>query len=257
MSYAENAQSLWDRYKQRRDEKARESLIMAYAPLVRTVAGRMTIHLPPSVDLDDLEALGIFGLLDAMEKYDPHRNIKFETYAVSRIRGAIIDGLRAMDWAPRALRQKAKRVEEAYEQVEQRLGRSARDEEVAEALGMTPDELQKTLLELGAAAFLSLDEILPTGEREPVTLGELITDQSTQDPLAELELREKKRILGEAVDSLPEKEKLVVTLFYYEGLTTKEIARVLGVSDSRVSQLHTKAIFRLRGKLSRQKKNLV
>lgn len=249
---------LWLMYKRGRDLGAREKLILAHAPLVKYVAGRLAMRLPASVELEDLISYGIFGLIDAIEKYNPEYNVKFETYAIARIKGSMLDGLRALDWVPHSLRQKAREVERVYAKLEGELGRSATDEEVAAALGITTDELSQLITDIGSTSIVSLDDLWYEGEGSgPIRAIDMIEDEGAVDPQINVEFSERKRLLAEAIDKLPEREKLVVTLYYYEGLTAKEIAAALGVSQSRISQLHSKAILRLRGRLSRMKSALV
>ncbi|PKM80867.1 MAG: RNA polymerase sigma factor WhiG [Firmicutes bacterium HGW-Firmicutes-14] len=253
-----NRTALWERYKQKKEPEAREQLILEYAGLVKYVAGRTAISLPPNVQQDDLISYGIFGLIDAIEKYEPERNIKFETYAIARIRGAIWDGLRSMDWVPYSVRQKARELEQTYARLENRLGRAATDEEVCEALNITKQQLAQFLMETSFSSFISLDEIWKVDKDggNSVRVVETIRDQNAPDPVTMVMFEEQKRILTEAINKLPEREKLVIALYYYEGLTLKEIGKVLGVSESRISQLHTKAVLRLRGRLSRVKKKI-
>ncbi len=251
--------ALWERYKFHNDPKAKEKLILEYAGLVKFVAGRMAISLPPSVQQDDLISYGIFGLIDAIEKYDMDRNIKFETYAIARIRGAIWDGLRSMDWVPYSVRHKAKELEQTYARLEHQLGRAATDEEICQALNLTRQQFAQLLMETSYSSFLSLDDLWSIDKEggNSVRLIDTIQDQNVPDPVAMVMFEEQKRILTDAINKLPEREKLVIALYYYEGLTLKEIGKVLGVSESRVSQLHTKAIMRLRGRLSRIKKRVL
>lgn len=253
---ADNA-ALWKRYKEARDPDAREGLVMAYASLVRYVAGRLAMGMPSQVELDDLESYGLFGLLEAIERFDPGRGVKFETYAMTRIRGAIIDGLRADTWAP-ALKQKVKQMDEAQAQLETQLGREPTDEELGARLGLSASDLVRRRSEVAAAVILSLDEVTSSSEEgEGVSVVERLEDPTSPDPVAEVLFREKREILAAALEKLPEKERLVVTLFYFEGLTAKEIAMVMSLSVARISQLHSKAILRLRGRLSRAKQQLI
>ncbi len=231
---------LWLDYQRQRRPETREKLIAEYLSLVKLVAGRIAIGLPMHIDKDDLISNGFFGLLDAIERFDPQRNIKFETYAVSRIRGAILDALRAQDWAPISIRQKAKRYEQAIANVESRLGRSATDAEIAEELEVSLDQMHGMLTQLNAAAIVPLDEFI----KDELAAGEL-------GPLQYVEAESVKNTLAEAIDALPEKEKLIVSLYYYEELTLKEISLILKLTEARISQLHTKAIMRLRGALTR------
>jgi len=228
-----------------------------YLPLVKRIAGRLAMSLPSHVDEDDLIGYGVFGLLDAWQRFDPARGVKFETYASLRIRGAIIDGLRAMDWVPHSARQKVKHVQEAFAELENRLGRAATTEEVAQYLQMDRQELDGLLLQGQMLMLTSFDELAVSedGDNSGTPLN-LLLDPEAQEAFQAIEKEEQYRILAEAVDKLPEKEKLVVALYYQEELTLKEIAAVMKLSESRISQLHSQAILRLRGRLSRQKKNL-
>ena len=242
-----DVEELWRRYKENQDHAAWEQLVEAYAPLVKHVAGRMRLLLPAHVDYDDLVGSGVFGLLTAIDRFEPQRGIKFETFATNRIRGAILDSLRAADWAPRSLRQREREVAQAYGIVERRLGRPATAAEVSAELGIDIKELHDLERQINQVAFLSLDAPLPTAEDgDQGPLGTRITDQQG-DPLQALEEKEKRRLLAEAVRALPEKEQLVVSLYYYEDLNIREIAHVLGVTESRISQLHTRALLRLQG----------
>lgn len=257
MTVPSEREDLWHRLKTSGDAVSREQLIVSYLPLVRYVAGRVSIGLPPHIEGADLESYGIFGLIDALEKFDPGRGFKFETYAIARIRGAIIDGLRSESWAPQ-LRQRAKALENAYVSLQNRLGRVPLDSEMAGFLGCSLEELARREAELGALSVLSLDDVWgDSGEDNSRTLGEKLVDEHTPDPFGTAVGRELGQILGEAIERLPEKEKLVVTLYYYEGLTAKEISQVMGLSAARISQLHSKAILRLRGRLSRFKASLL
>lgn len=251
--------NLWELYKRYKDQAAREQLILEYARLVKYVAGRMAISLPPNVAQDDLISYGIFGLIDAIEKFEPERNIKFETYAISRIRGAIWDGLRSMDWVPYSVRQKAKELEQVYAKLEHQYGRAATDEEVCEALSISRQQFSQLLVETSFSSFLSLDDIwnIDKDGSNALRVIDTIQDQNAEDPVSMVMFEEQKRLLTDAINKLPEREKLVIALYYYDGLTLKEIGKVLGVSESRISQMHTKAILRLRGRLSRVKKRII
>ncbi|GAB6875760.1 FliA/WhiG family RNA polymerase sigma factor [Thermaerobacter litoralis] len=240
---------LWRRYRTTADPESWEALIREHLPLVRYLAGRMVIHLPPQVEMDDLISYGIFGLMEAIKRYDPSRGVKFETYAYTRIRGAMLDGLRAMDWVPQGLRRRAREVEACYRRLENRLGRPADDAEVAAELGLAPEEFGELLRDLARTTVVSLDDVLPSDSDDPALVLDRLADPSAADPLAAATLADLRRRLAEALAALPERERLVVTLYYYEGLTVKEIAEVMGVSPSRVSQLHTRAILRLRAHL--------
>ncbi len=248
-------QDLWQEYSATKSTAARESLILKFAPLVKYVAGRIAIGLPPNVEFDDLVSFGIFGLIDALEKFDPGRGIKFETYAMARIRGAILDGLRNNDWVPRSVRQKAKELERVCAELENQYGRSATDEEIRAAMGLTAEQFYALLNEISCTTLTSLDELwsLHCNEEETVRVMDLVKDADSTDPTHVVEIDELKRTLGEAIAKLPERERLVIALYYYEGLTLREIGEILDISESRVSQIHTKAVFRLRGRLSRLK----
>jgi RNA polymerase sigma factor for flagellar operon FliA len=243
--------ALWAAYKEHADQDARERLILNYSPLVKYVAGRLSANLPPTVESADLISYGIFGLIDAIEKFDPGRGIKFETYAIARIKGAIIDELRAMDWVPRSVRAHAREIERAYIALENRLKRVPKDAEVAEEMGISPKELQDIFTKLSYTSVVSFEELWSSGgERdERTSLIGTIQDETAEDPVREFESGEIKGILANAIDRLPEREKIVIALYYYEGLTLKEIGEVLGVTESRVSQLHTKSVLRLRARL--------
>ncbi len=241
---------LWAIFKETGDADARERLILNYSPLVKYVAGRVSATLPQTVETADLISYGLFGLIDAIEKYDPERGIKFETYAIARIKGAIIDELRSMDWVPRSVRSRARQLEAAYVALEMRLRRAPTDAEVAEEMGVTVDELRDILSKLSYASVVSFEELWSGGEREERSDGAAaIPDHDAEDPVAMFETEEVKHILADAIEKLPERERVVITLYYYEGLTLKEIGKVLGVTESRVSQLHTKAVLRMRAKL--------
>lgn len=231
--------------------------IEKYLPLVKRIAGRLALSLPPHVDEDDLIGYGVFGLLDALERFEAARGLKFETYASIRIRGAMIDGLRTMDWVPHSARQKVKRVQEGFAELEYRLGRAAAPEEVAELLQMDLRELEGVLVQAQMLTLTSFDEatVDDDGDNSGTPLN-LLVDAEAQEAYQSVERDEQKQILADAVEKLPEKEKLVVALYYQEELTLKEIAAVLTLSESRISQLHSQAILRLRGRLSRQKKHL-
>jgi RNA polymerase sigma factor for flagellar operon FliA len=252
----EEDQQLWEQYKTNHDQRIKDALIMKYASFVKYVAGRIAVNLPSNVEFDDLVSYGILGLIDAIDKYDSDRNVKFKTYAKTRIRGAIFDELRVLDWTPRSIRQKARKLEKAYAKLEGKLGRDARDEEVAEYLNIDISELHKLFDETKKSLLLSLDEIFYDDE-EGSSRFDFIEDQKSDNPQTKIEEAEAKKILADAISKLSDRERMVITLYYYEELTSKEIGKILGVSDSRVSQLHTKAILRLRGRLSRIKEALM
>jgi RNA polymerase sigma factor for flagellar operon FliA len=237
--------SLWEDYAKTKDVKIREQLIVNYIYLVKFVAGRLFSSYGNNVDFDDLMSYGVFGLIDAIDKFDYNRGVKFDTYAQLRIRGAIIDHLREIDWLPRSVRQKAKELEKAYSELEAELGRSATDEEMAVRLGVTVDEFQKKVINVSTYSLVSLDDLL---EQKKEQISE--TDNESERPESVIENIELKNILIDTVNTLPEKEKTIITLYYYEELTYKEIGKILNISESRVSQLHTKAIIRMKNKIS-------
>jgi RNA polymerase sigma factor FliA len=242
---------LWEEFKQNEvsgaREGARERLILHYAPLVKYVASRVATGLPASVDQADLVSYGMFGLIDALEKFDPGRGNKFETYAIPRIKGAIIDELRAMDWVPRSVRFKAREIEKAYSDLESIHKRGPTEKEVAARLGVTLRELHEVINQISFVQVLQLDEILSVGSDrgEQVSLLDTLADRGT-DPTTALEGEETRGLLAAAINSLSEREKIVVTLYYFEGLTLAEIGDILGVTESRVCQIHTKAVGQLR-----------
>jgi RNA polymerase sigma factor FliA len=250
---ADETQALWREYAKSKDQGVRDRLILTYAPLVKYVAGRLGSGLPAHVDENDLVSYGLLGLIGAIERFDPNRDIKFETYAIARIKGSIIDELRAMDWVPRSVRSRARDIERAIGELERKLHRAPTDEEIAEKLGVTTDDLNESLTEIGRSSIAALDElwtISSGGGGDQVALIDTIEDTQGPEPQSELAQTELKEALGEAIARLPEREKLVVTLYYYEELTLREIGEVLGVTESRVSQLHTKAILRLKARLA-------
>jgi RNA polymerase sigma factor for flagellar operon FliA len=248
---AADTQSLWQDYRKSKDRALRDRLILTYAPLVKFVAGRVGASLPAHVDEQDLVSYGLLGLIGAIERFDPDREIKFETFAMARIRGAIIDELRSLDWVPRSVRTRARQIERAIAVLERELMRAPTDEEIAKKLGITGAELEDNLHEISRSSVAALDELWsPSGSGDQIALIDTIRDETEPDPEMSLEQSEVREALAEAISSLPEREKLVVTLYYYEELTLREIGEVLGVTESRVSQLHTKAILRLKAHLA-------
>jgi RNA polymerase sigma factor for flagellar operon FliA len=243
---------LWRRYKTGGDEQAREGLVVAYSPLVKYVAGRMASGLPAHVDEADLISYGLGGLINAIERFDLGREVKFETYAITRIKGAIIDELRSLDWVPRSVRQRARDIERANAKLEHRLQRAPTDEEMAAELEITVDDFQDALLQISHSTIAALDELWTVSDSsgDQVSLLDTITDESAPDPASLVDQTDLKDRVADAIARLPEREKLVIALYYYENLTLREIGEVLGVTESRVSQLHTKAILRLRSRLS-------
>src|SRR5262245_59729666 len=246
---------LWDEFKQSEAsgarDSAREKLILHYAPLVKYVASRVATGLPSSVDQHDLVSYGMFGLIDALEKFESGRGNKFETYAIPRIKGAIIDELCAMDWVPRSIRFKARELEKATADLEAMLKRQPSDEELAERLGMSRRELHDMVAQISFVSVLALDEVVSAGSDrgEQVALIDTLPDKGI-DPTWGVESQETRGLLAAAINSLSEREKIVVTLYYFEGLTLAEIGEILGVTESRVCQIHTKAVGGLRGQLS-------
>jgi RNA polymerase sigma factor FliA len=242
---------LWRRYKDDRDEKARERLVLAYAPLVKYVAGRMSSGLPSHVEESDLISYGLLGLISAIERFEPEREIKFETFAITRIKGSIIDELRSLDWVPRSVRTKAREIERMNAKLEHQLHRAPTDKEMAEGLEVTVEEFQESLVRISNSSVVALDELWTVSDSsgDQVSLLDTIQDPQAADPATEMDTTEMKDRLADAIARLPEREKLVVALYYYENLTLREIGEVLGVTESRVSQLHTKAVLRLKSRL--------
>jgi RNA polymerase sigma factor for flagellar operon FliA len=249
----DDTRSLWLEYRRNRDQKLRDRLILTYAPLVKYVAGRLGSGLPAHVDDDDLVSYGLLGLIGAIERYDPDRDVKFETYAIARIKGAIIDELRSLDWVPRSVRSRAREIERAIAELEAKLGRAPSDEEISAKVGITTGELEDSLTEISRTSIAALDELWTvSGAGDQVALIDTIEDTSGPSPTVALDETEMREAIADAIARLPEREKLVVTLYYYEELTLREIGEVLGVTESRVSQLHTKAILRLKARLAGQ-----
>jgi len=241
----------WHRFKSTGEEEAREKLILHYAPLVKYVASRVATGLPASVEQADLVSYGMFGLIDALTKFEPGRGNKFETYAIPRIKGAIIDELRAMDWVPRSIRFKAREIEKAHTDLESMLKRQPTEQEMAERLGITRRELHDVVSQISFVSVLALDELVSVGadRGEQVSLIDTLADRGI-DPTSGVESQETRGLLAAAINELSEREKIVVTLYYFEGLTLAEIGQILGVTESRVCQIHTKAVGGLRGQLT-------
>lgn len=242
---------LWRRYKESGDPQAREQLVVAYSPLVKYVAGRMSAGLPAHVEEGDLISYGLIGLINAIERFEPEREIKFETYAITRVKGAIIDELRSLDWVPRSIRARAREIERAHATLENKLQRTPTDEEMAAELEITVDDFQNLLMKISNSTVIALDELWTVSDAsgDQVSLLDTLQDQNAPNPQQMLDVSELKDRLANAISALPEREKVVIALYYYENLTLREIGEVLGVTESRVSQLHTKAVLRLRSRL--------
>ena len=242
---------LWRRYKENGDSNARERLVLAYSPLVKYVAGRMASGLPAHVEEADLISYGLVGLINAIERFEVEREIKFETYAITRIKGSIIDELRSLDWVPRSVRAKAREIERANAKLEHKLHRAPTDQEMAAELEVDVEEFQEALMRISNSSVVALDELWTVSDSsgDQVSLLDTIQDETAADPAQEMDLTDMKDRLADSIARLPEREKLVVALYYYENLTLREIGEVLGVTESRVSQLHTKAVLRLKSRL--------
>jgi len=244
---------LWKKYKKTKTKLLREEIVKKYLYLVKYVAGRVAIGLPPNVEFNDLVSYGILGLFDAIEKYDVNQGNKFETYGVSRIRGAIMDELRKLDWAPRLLRKRAREIERKTREIEERQGRVASEDEIAKALKMSVEDLNGIYNELNSTTFLSLDEVWQNDDgNKPISRLQTVEDSLIMNQFSFVHQNEVKELLAQAIDTLPEKEKLVIVLYYYENLTLREIGEVLNVSESRVCQIHTKVVMRLRSHLMKK-----
>lgn len=248
----------WEEYRKTKAPALRDKFIRQYMPLVKYVAGKVAVGMPGSVEFDDLVGFGEFGLLDAIEKYDPAKNVKFKTYAVTRIRGAIFDELRQIDWVPRSVRQKSREIEDTINTLESKLGRPAEDSEIADALGISEDEYRKTIMKVSGTSVLSLNDVwYSSDDSDKMSIGDSIESPSSMNPDVIVEREEIKKVITQAINELPEKEKMVIVLYYHEDLTFKEIGQVLDVSESRISQLHTKANLRLRAKLTNLRKGIL
>lgn len=241
----------WRRFKAHGDARARASIIDNYSYLVKITAGRVVSNLPPNLDREDLFTAGAMGLIKAVDQFDPGRQVKFETYAIALIRGAILESLREEDWVPRSVRERSKSLERALFELEVQLGVPPTESQIAQHLGVSIDDLNKMISDAGRGAVMSLDDVILGGDGgERLHLGDVVPDDGAT-PSSDVEVRERIRQLGVAIDRLPERERLVIALYYYEGLTFKEIGKVLSVSESRVYQLHTQAVLRMRGYLGR------
>lgn len=250
MLQKDEIEELWKKFKEEGDSKSRDSLILYYSPLAKYVAGKIAAGLPQSVELADLISHGIFGLIDAVEKFDYRRGIKFETYAISRIRGAILDALRSVDWVPRSLRSKAREIERAFVSLESKLQRVPTDVELADELNISLSELNNTLSRLSYSRILALDELWTSEPDEnELRICETIVDYQSEDPYSFLEVKETRDVLRKAITYLTNREKEIITLYYFHGFTFGEIGEILGVTESRISQIHTKIMLRLKGYL--------
>jgi RNA polymerase sigma factor for flagellar operon FliA len=244
-------ESLWTEYKEHGGTNARDKLLAEYTPIVRYTAQRMAINLPKDVQLGDLIGAGIMGLIKALESFDTTRDVKFETYATHKIRGAILDDLREQDWVPRSIRQKAKAVKNAYIELEKEIGRTPYDNEVAEYLNLKPTEFEELLSEIAPTSIVSLNEVIFNnyGETMNMSFIDTIEDESAENPLDRLSMEDTKKILANALMELPENERQVIALYHYEELTLKEIGIAMNLTESRVSQIHSKAMLKLKAKL--------
>lgn len=245
----DNIDKAWEEYSKSKDPDLKQQLILEYATLVKFVAGRLSIHIGQHVDYDDLVSYGIFGLIDAIDKFDYEKGVKFETYASLRIRGAIIDNIRKLDWVPRTLRQKNKQLEQAYQALEFELGREPTEEELSEKLDMTLEETQTLIKKASVASLISLDDYLEQNHEADFSSG----GSKKDSPEALYEMQEVKDLLRDAIEKLSEKERKVISLYYFEDLTLKEISKIMEVSESRISQIHSKAVLRLQTRLGKYK----
>lgn len=247
---ADAVKVIWDEFKAGGTNDARDLLILHYSPLVKFVAGRVASGLPQRIEQSDLVSYGIFGLIDAIEKFEPERGFKFETYAISRIKGAIIDELRSIDWVPRSVRAKARNIERAIAKLEHELRRAPDDKEIAAELGITEDDLSSMMSQISFVGIAALDEVVGGSENgQGAGIREGIRDPN-QDPMEQFEQEETRHVLADAINRMPDRERLVLTLYYYEGLTLSEIGAVLSVTESRACQIHTKAILQLRSRFT-------
>ena len=244
-------ETLWTEYKESGSTKARDKLLAEYTPLVRYTAQRMAINLPKSIQLGDLIGVGVMGLIKAVESFDSNREVKFETYATHKIRGAILDDLREQDWIPRSIRQKSRALKNAYVELEKEIGRTPYDNEVAEHLNLKPAEFEELLSEIAPTTVVSLNEIIFNnyGETTNMSLIDTIEDKSAENPLDRLGMEDTKKTLAKALMELPENERHVIALYHYEEMTLKEIGIAMNITESRVSQIHSKAMLKLRAKL--------
>ena len=242
---------VWRDYKKNGTNEFKDKLVLYYSPLVKYVAGRVSASLPSNIERADLAAYGMFGLIDAVERFDLKRKVKFETYAISRIKGAIVDELRAIDWVPRSIRQAGRELEQSYQSLQLKFKRAPSDPEIAEHMGVSIDKLYDIYNKISSSSMMALEEINlfegPSDDR--LALIDVLEDQKGDDPSEAFENKELREALAKAIEKLPEREKIIVTLYYYERLTLKEIGEVLGITESRVSQLRTKATLALKSAL--------
>ncbi len=241
---------IWAKYFKRKDPKIKEAIIVKYVSLVKYVAGRMMLSLPPSVEVSDLESAGVMGLIDSIERFDPGMGVKFESFAIPRIKGAMLDELRKLDWVPRSVRSKSRELEKAIVSLENDHGRPPTDEEISQRMNISMEEYFDLLREVSATSLLSLDENIFNEEGGKASLHEVVEDEDVVDPVDTINREELKDLVVQYIDDLPETERLVIALYYYEELTLKEIGQVLQLSESRISQIHTKTIISLRGKIN-------
>ena len=249
-------EELWIRWRQSHDLLARERLIETYLWLVRYVAGRLMVGLPSHFDQGDVEGHGCFGLLEAVDRFDPTRGVRFETFAIPWIRGACVEGIKALQWAP-SLRKRVRQLEKAQSELQAALGRDPTDQELAQSLNVSLETLEQRMLEAGCLTVLSLEELAADDDGEGSALKDRLADPAAVDPLESAGQAERRERLAQAIESLPDQERLVISLFYYEGLIAREISELLRLSPARISQIHSRAILRLRGKLARTKASLV
>ena len=257
MTHDVSEEKLWRRYKEEDSQAAKEELVLRYLPLVKHIVAKVIINLPDKFSFEYLVNYGILGLLDALDRFDVQRNIKFSTYAVPRVKGTIYDELRSLDWVPQSVRREAKKLTQVYIDLENKLGRNPSDEELREELDLDKKEFRKLLNKVNIPDNVSLDKIIFPNKDGKLTIKDLIPASDSEKPENLFQYNRMKEILGQAIDKLPKKEKIVVSLYYYDDLTLTEIGEVMDLTTARISQLHTKAIFRLRGYLSQKKDSLV
>jgi RNA polymerase sigma factor for flagellar operon FliA len=244
--------NLWGDYLTSQEPEVRERLLLKYLPLVKYVAGKIMANLPSSVSYDDLVSAGVIGLIGALDRFDPAVGVKFETFVLPRIRGAILDELRKLDWAPRSLRSKARKLERTVSELERELGRSVTDVEIAERLHLSSDEFTSFLREVNSTSLVSLDIVGSEDQERIVSMYDVLENPLADNPLKDIEREEVKMLLVKSIEQLPEQEKIVMALYYYEELTLREIGQVLNITESRVSQIHSKAVNALRAHLAQE-----